>query len=136
MHSRMRTAGFTLIELAIVVVIIGILASIAVVRVGAASQRAMAASEAESQRSLQTAFDVYTGEHQGLTPIMKEDGSIDFDGNDTAARLVDGGYLRVVPTNPLTKWSCIRVEPEGEVKNWCGWVVDARSGQVVSDALK
>ncbi len=57
--SRSRTSGFTLIELLIVVVIIGILASIAIPKFAATKGRAYTAMMKSDLRNLATAEEAY-----------------------------------------------------------------------------
>ena len=61
---QMRRA-FSLVELVIVVVIMGIIAAIAVPRMSNSAENAAKNAVIGNQAALQTAIDLYTAEHEG-----------------------------------------------------------------------
>ncbi len=63
MSRALRTAGFTLVELLIVVVIIGLLAAIAIPKFAATKDKAHMASMRGDLRNLATAQESYWSEH-------------------------------------------------------------------------
>ena len=81
-------AGFTLLELIIVMVIIAVLAAIAVPSYIRNVQRAKEAVLKEDLRVLRTAIDSYTVDKQ-QAPQSLED-------------LVSAGYIREIPNDPIT----------------------------------
>jgi general secretion pathway protein G len=83
-----RAAGFTLIELIIVVAIIGILATIAVPAMRTAPQRAREAALKEDLFTLRSCIDQFHGD-RGRYPTALDE-------------LVSLGYLRVIPIDPVT----------------------------------
>ena len=111
--------GFSLIELVIVVAIIGIIASIAVPRLGRASDRAKQEQANAVAVTLQRALDLCFYEHDPLmnrgNPEVKEPRLIEYlnKAPGTANLLLDattydgksagdiGPYLRNIPPNPL-----------------------------------
>lgn len=121
--SRPRCSGFSLVELVIVVVIIGVVAAIVVPRVSGASERSKQSALAGNLAMIQACIDRYTAEHQGLTPSQKADGSEDSDSTNFIARLTQttdvsgtlsstgifGPYLRAFPVNPYTRGATLLI---------------------------
>lgn len=68
--SRLRRSGFTLIELLIVVVIIGILASIAIPKFKATKGKANFAALKSDLKNISTAEESYFYDHQTYTDIL------------------------------------------------------------------
>jgi general secretion pathway protein G len=106
MTRSRHTAGFTLLEMIIVVALIGIIAGIAVPNL---IHRPRAAKEAVLKHNLMTIRDVldqYNGD-KGHYPGSLED-------------LVNDGYFRVLPTDPITDssdtWQVVyeEVDPDQE----------------------
>jgi prepilin-type N-terminal cleavage/methylation domain-containing protein len=67
---RPRVSGFTLIELLIVVVIIGILASIAIPKFANTKEKAYVASMKSDLRNLVTVEEAYLAEHRTYTTSL------------------------------------------------------------------
>jgi general secretion pathway protein G len=88
-NKHKHEAGFTLIELMIVMAIIGILMMVAVPRFQSAIRMAQEAVLKEDLHVLRSAIDSYTMDKQ------KEPQSLD--------DLVQDGYLREVPVDPFTR---------------------------------
>jgi general secretion pathway protein G len=84
-----REAGFTLLELLVVMTIIGILAAIAVPALRDSPQRAREAALKEDLFALRSVIDQYHGD-KGNYPA-------------DLATLVTEGYLRKIPLDPMTK---------------------------------
>jgi general secretion pathway protein G len=88
-RSGKHEAGFTLLELIIVMSIISILAALAVPRFTAAIKSAHEAVLREDLRVMRTAIDSYTMDKQ-KPPQSLDD-------------LVQDGYLRSIPKDPMTE---------------------------------
>lgn len=69
-----KTAGFSLVELVIVVVIIGLIAAIAVPRFTRASQGAAEAGLRANLKMLRDAIETYSVEHEGNWPAYRPAG--------------------------------------------------------------
>jgi general secretion pathway protein G len=122
---RCAQAGFTLLELIIVVAVIGILATIAMPRLLLAPERAKEAVLKTNLRTFRSVIDQYYAD-KGKYPASLE-------------TMVEEGYLRSVPVDPITRsadtWVLVYEElaPEEELPGEDGelagpGVVDVRSG--------
>jgi general secretion pathway protein G len=122
---RRRAAGFTLLELIIVVAVIGILATIAMPRLLEAPDRAKEAVLKTDLRTFRSVIDQYYAD-KGKYPASLE-------------VLVEEGYLRRIPVDPITRsaetWVPVYEElgPEEQLPGEDGEVagpgiVDVRSG--------
>jgi general secretion pathway protein G len=81
-------SGFTLLELMIVMVVIGILAAIAIPSYTANVKRAREAVLHEDLRTLRNAIDSYTYDKQKAPQSLDD--------------LVQGGYIKAIPKDPMT----------------------------------
>ena len=94
--SRLNEKGFTLVELMIVVVIIGLLASVAIPNFISLVGRAKEASVKTNMHVMQTAAEDFAAVSSGRYP---DDGS---DLADDGLRLLDHVPFSNYPTNPFT----------------------------------
>ena len=89
MHTKRRkNAGFTLVELMIVMAIIMVLAVVAVPSYIAAMRSAREAALKEDLHVLRNAIDSYTADKQKAPQELQD--------------LVQDGYLRSIPEDPMT----------------------------------
>ena len=88
-RSRLAAAGFTLIELMIVITIILILIGMAVGRYDRSVQKANEAVLKNNLQTIRTSIDNYTLDKQAAPQSLDD--------------LVQSGYLRAVPTDPMTR---------------------------------
>jgi general secretion pathway protein G len=90
MHSRRaRESGFTLIELMVVMLIIGVLMTIAVPNYIAAVKAAKESVLKEDLHIMRNAIDSYTTDKQKAPQSLQD--------------LVESGYLKAIPTDPMTR---------------------------------
>ena len=87
--KRKNEAGFTLMELMIVMMIIGILTTLAIPSFKAAIKNAQEAVLKEDLRVMRSAIDSYTMDKQKAPQSLQD--------------LVQEGYLKVIPEDPMTK---------------------------------
>jgi general secretion pathway protein G len=108
-----KAAGFTLIELIVVMAIIGMLASLAVPRYFGSIERSKNAVLRENLTLMRDALDKYYGDHDKYPATLDD--------------LVSRKYLRSIPRDPVTESAStwITVAPEDPDK---GGVFDVHSG--------
>lgn len=86
--NKKRDAGFTLVELMIVMAIIGVLATLAIPSFVGALKQAREAVLKEDLHVLRTAIDSYTADKQKAPQALED--------------LITDGYLKSVPEDPMT----------------------------------
>lgn len=89
--------GFTLVEILIVVVILGILAAIVVPQFTNATQDAQAGNLKAQIKSLQNQIELYNARNNGAYPDFATEGWGDT--TDTTS-LIGGNYVKAAPSNP------------------------------------
>ena len=89
MRNRKNEAGFTLMELMIVMMIIGVLTTLAIPSFVSAVRNAREAVLKEDLRVMRSAIDSYTMDKQKAPQSLQD--------------LVQEGYLKVIPEDPMTK---------------------------------
>ncbi|HEY0162200.1 MAG TPA: prepilin-type N-terminal cleavage/methylation domain-containing protein [Edaphobacter sp.] len=87
-HARYREGGFTLIELMIVMIIIGLLAAIAIPMYVQSVRHAKEAVLREDLHTLRSAIDSYTVDKQKAPQTLED--------------LVEAGYIKAMPKDPFT----------------------------------
>lgn len=138
-----RRGAFSLIELIIVIVIIGILAAIAVPRLSrgaaSASENALAANLA----ALRGALELFHAEHNQTYPSLanlpgaltsySDQAGAKFGDRDPAEGVIYGPYLRALPALPVgaNKGKTAVVASLGGDG---GWVYDAAKGTIKANA--
>jgi type II secretory pathway pseudopilin PulG len=136
-----------MVELAIAIVIVGILAAVAVPRLSRAHRCAKASALLADARGLQLAVEHYAAEHLGRSPAHNSDGTISADAVLFANRLLmptdDGGnpgatgmygpYLRFIPLNVCNGQSTIRIGGMPGGTGAAGWHFDPVRQVVCAD---
>ncbi len=139
----LKNKGFTLVEILIVVVILGILAAIVIPQFTQASESARASSLKSQLQTIRSQLELYQIQHQGEYPTLAQltaGGSPhgwsvmtgvtnefhELDGSETAGNPdADlGPYLQKAPVNPFTASSDVATD------NTASWEYTAASGAV------
>ena len=105
-HSR--TKGFTLVEILIVVVILGILAAIVIPQFTNASQEASASSLKSQLQTVRSQIELMRVKHNGFVPNFATEQWVPLTDPDTYnVSWTEGAYLQSAPINPFTGNSLI-----------------------------
>jgi general secretion pathway protein G len=114
MSNRNRQSGFTLVEILIVVVILGILAAIVIPQFTSASEDAKSSSLYTQLQTIRSQLELYQTQHNGVYPALLTDADhgwhklivkTNTDGTDADSDLTTpeyGAYLQQAPKNPFT----------------------------------
>jgi len=133
-NRSMRPRGFTLVEILIVVVILGILAAIVIPQFSNASNTARANTMLEHLRVIRTQIEMYYVQHNEQYPTLDqmwdvltsktdEHGNIDADGKY-------GPYLEREPRHQYTQASAV-VAPGNSTEEH-GWEYDETTGFITA----
>ena len=137
--------GFTLVEILIVVVILGILAAIVIPQFTEASTEAKLSSLCSDLQTVRSQIELYKIQHNDVIPAPEAGGATwnlmtqytDIAGapNDTkTAVFCYGPYLQKVPTNQFNDLSTIRVEAATTAgANTHGWTFNSVTGAFHAD---
>jgi general secretion pathway protein G len=109
-----KNKGFTLVEILIVVIILGILAAIVIPQFTNASEDARASALSSDLQSLRSQIELYKIQHHDRGPNIKADGTEENDSDNFVDRLTGttdewgdttksgkGPYMQEFPSNPF-----------------------------------
>ncbi len=144
--ARLRRRAFTLVEILIVVVILGILATIVIPQFSNAAHQARENTLKDDLRYLRTQIGVYKAQHRDVAPGANGDFlqqmtlCTDEDGNtnDTSTTVFRfGPYLSRMPSNPLNETDAIKVVDVSDlttaVDDTTGWIYNPNSQQIIAN---
>ncbi|MCC6678575.1 MAG: type II secretion system protein [Phycisphaerales bacterium] len=112
MRHRRRTSAFTLVEILIVVVILGILAAIVVPQFTNATQDAQAGNIQAQLDTLNNQLELYRARENEYPPLFLAGGATAWD--DMTA----GGYIKTPPVNPFNGMSSVGDDPAADGWHW------------------
>jgi general secretion pathway protein G len=124
-----RNSAFTLVEILIVVVILGILAAIVIPQFTSASESARGNSLISQLQTIRSQLELYQVQHNGAYPTLLQmwdnmtsktfaDGTVDAAGDF-------GPYLQQEPINPFTNGTAIAAD------NSADWQYDDATGAIL-----
>lgn len=138
--------GFTLVEILIVVVILGILAAIVIPQFSEASTEAKTSSMISDLQTTRSQIQLYKIHHNDNWPASHGDTANDFAAAMTSWTDVDGDaqtapgdgvygpYLQAVPTNPWNNLDSVReVTTDSTAANTDGWWFNTVTGNFRAD---
>jgi len=125
----MRRLAFTLVELLIVVVILGILAAVVIPQFSDASTDTKFSSLSTNLSTIRGQLELYKLQHNGTYPALltfsnQMTQKTDADGTVNASGKF-GPYLQRVPNNPFSNTNDVSTDAAGPTK---AWYYDAASG--------
>ncbi|MDF1809354.1 MAG: prepilin-type N-terminal cleavage/methylation domain-containing protein [Phycisphaerales bacterium] len=144
-HPTLKSRkAFSLVELVIVVVIIGIISAIAIPRMSSSADNAAKNAVIGDQSAIQRALDLYEVEHEGVmahvgagtikTLYLRLLQKTDLDGtlNDSG---IYGPYINGLPENKINGLATWRRGAAAAGANTHGWRYDTNTGQIQPDHL-
>ncbi|MBN1764299.1 MAG: prepilin-type N-terminal cleavage/methylation domain-containing protein [Sedimentisphaerales bacterium] len=143
---RTRKSGFTLVEILIVVIILGILAAIVIPQFTEASNDARESSLVSNLQTLQSQFELYKVQHLDVYPWNDGDDGLDESANiitrlttvtnQAGGEWADGDgprlgpYMQEVPLNPfVTNETAVFAEDAGDDVDWA---INVATGAITS----
>jgi general secretion pathway protein G len=137
---RTRKSGFTLVEILIVVIILGILAAIVIPQFTNASQDARKSNLASQCQTLKSQIELYKLQHKDVAPDLITswnpfleysdiNGTLSATRDDAATPPVNlGPYMQAKPANPLLQLD--NVKALGTVDGSAGWTYELSTGKI------
>jgi general secretion pathway protein G len=134
MSARKRSQGFTLVEILIVVVILGILAAIVIPQFTSASEAAKGSSLISQLQTIRSQLELYQVQHNGqypnlLTSWNQLTGTTDAAGDVAGSDF--GPYLQQPPRNPFFSGAAATQVTDtsgGEQYAATGWAYNPTTG--------
>lgn len=151
MTARLRRPGFTLVEILIVVMILGILAALVIPRFASATDESRRAAVADQLRLYRDQINVYKAQHADMVPgvtaavpagtvplfISHLTGYTDVNGDAAAAPDTThkfGPYLPSMPLNPISNLDTVKIDSTNDVvptaDGTTGWIFQPATGRL------
>ena len=138
-----KARAFTLVEILIVVVILGILAAIVIPQFTEASTEAKTSSLCTDLQTVRSQIELYKIQHNDVLPVPEAGGATwnkmtqysDISGNTNAAKTAVfcyGPYLQKVPTNQFSNLETVDVDGTAG-DNSHGWYLNSTTGDFRAD---
>lgn len=131
--------GFTLVEILIVVVILGILAAIVIPAFGDAGKEAKSSAMSSNLQKIRLQLELYRNRHNGHYPCSASStasfaealtGKTDINGN---VGTVYGPYVESIPVNSFNGKGTVRIGGAAAGANTDGWRFDPVEGVFQAD---
>jgi general secretion pathway protein G len=143
-----KARAFTLVEILVVVVLLGILAAVVIATVGNSTTSAKASALATDLQLLRNFILVYEAQHLEVAPGPTEQAFIEQAtmssnaGGQTAAvgtpGYERGPYMQKIPVNPFNNLTTIQMVADGDAfpanaDDSHGWICKAATGEIRAD---
>jgi general secretion pathway protein G len=115
MIAKPTRSGFTLVEILIVVIILGILAAMVIPKFANASREAKFSSLLSSLQSIRGQVELYMLQHGDTPPALTGADWTDLTEQGLYGTQAVGPYLRAAPVNPLNGYSNVLVVAADQV---------------------
>ena len=131
--------GFTIVEILIVVIILGILALIVAVEFAGASSAARETSLAKDLQMIRRQIGMFKNHHTGIIPGQDDQNIVDqLTGRTDAAGIVTedgirGPYIPTFPTNPFTNTATVESGVGSPGGGDFGWYYNTDTGNFYPD---
>jgi len=132
--------GFTLMEILVVVVLLGILAVIVVPQFSSATMQAQVSALRKDLQTVRKQIELYEQQHNENRPAATGETGNDFEQRMTTQTDADGApgtdygpYIERMPTNPFNNLDTVRVGGAPAGINAQGWRFDPATGQFQAD---
>ncbi|MCC6422668.1 MAG: prepilin-type N-terminal cleavage/methylation domain-containing protein [Phycisphaerales bacterium] len=122
--------GFTLVEILIVVIILGILAAIVIPQFSNASSDARRSSVVSQLQTLRSQIELFKLQHGDVPPQLITTGWSVLTGTTTYGGTTFGPYMQTTPVNPLAHSSTVAAAAAANV----GWVYNETTGAISATA--
>jgi len=133
-------SGFTLVEILIVVVILGILAAIVIPQYTNASTEARTSALSANLQRVRTQLEIYKFHHNEQLPATTGETAADFERRLTTKTDANGNagsdygpYLQSIPVNPFNDLNTLRIDGAAAGANTEGWRFDTTIGVFQAD---
>ena len=135
MPARPGKTRFTLIEIVIAVIVLGLIAAIVVPRLTSASRDSKEESLLSQLQTLRSQIDLYKQQHKGKLPDLLANWNplttkTDSDGNPSQAPDAFGPYIESAPTNPTNTLNTVTNGDSllAAATEECGFIYDYNDG--------
>jgi len=135
-----RKAGFSLVELVIIVAILGILAAIIIPEMSGAGVEARTSALQTDLRRVRSQMELYKLHHDYRLPAVAGENSADFSRRMTTKTDINGDpgfdfgpYLKSFPVNKFNDLGTVRIDGVAAGANTDGWRFDTVAGAFQAD---
>jgi general secretion pathway protein G len=132
--------GFTLIEILVVVVLLGILAAVVVPRISRAGGETRTSALVTDLRRVRSSIELYKFHHNDQLPAATGEEPADLVRRMTTQTDADGNpgvdfgpYMQSLPANPFNDLATVRIDGDAAGAGSDGWRFDTTTGAFQTD---